>query len=94
VPRVDYDKLTSSSRGERSAPVRERVVRATAVQEQRLAASPATCNAEMSPKDVAAFCHTTAGGKDILHTAMRQLHLSARAPHIAEALQYRKREGD
>jgi magnesium chelatase family protein len=56
----------------------------------------------MSAKDVAAFCRTTTVGKDVLHTGMRQLHLSARAYHrvlkvsrtIAEALQYRKREGD
>jgi magnesium chelatase family protein len=70
----------------------------------------------MSAKDVAAFCRTTTVGKDVLHTGMRQLHLSARAyhrvlkvsrtiadldgadlidtPHIAEALQCRKREGD
>ncbi len=116
VPRVDYDKLTGESHGERSESVRERVVRATAIQERRLQASASTCNADMSPKDVAAFCRTTPGGKEVLQTAMRQLHLSARAyhrvlkvartiadlegadlidtPHIAEALQYRKRESD
>jgi len=116
VPRVDYDKLTGDGHGETSAEVRARVTSAAAIQEQRLTESRATCNADMTAKDVLAFCHLTSRGKDVLHAAMRQLHLSARAyhrvlkvgrtiadldgadlidtPHIAEALQYRKREGD
>ena len=70
----------------------------------------------MPARDVTAFCKLTPRGKEVLHTAMRQLHLSVRdyhrvlqvgctiadfegadlidTPHIAEALQYRKREGD
>jgi len=116
VPRVDYDKLTGEARGETSADVRSRVAAAAAIQEQRLAQSGATCNADMNARDVSAFCRLTPRGKEVLHTAMRQLHLSARAyhrvlkvartiadldgadlidtPHVAEALQYRKREGD
>jgi len=116
VPRVDYDKLTGDGHGETSAEVRARVSGAARLQEQRLAESRATCNADMTAKDVLEFCHLTSRGKDVLHTAMRQLHLSARAyhrvlkvsrtiadldnaelidtPHVAEALQYRKREGD
>jgi magnesium chelatase family protein len=116
VPRVDYDKLTGDGHGETSAEVRARVSSAFAIQEQRLAESRATCNADMTAKDVLEFCHLTSRGKEVLHTAMRQLHLSARAyhrvlkvsrtiadldgadlidtPHVAEALQYRKREGD
>ncbi len=116
VPRVDYDKLTGDGQGETSAAVRERVATAAAIQQKRLDQSHSTCNADMSAKDVAEFCRLTSRGKDVLHTAMRQLHLSARAyhrvlkvsrtiadldsadlidtPHVAEALQYRKREGD
>ncbi|MBN1151898.1 MAG: YifB family Mg chelatase-like AAA ATPase [Dehalococcoidia bacterium] len=116
VPRVDYDKLTGDGHGETSADVRARVSAAAAIQGQRLAERKATCNADMTAKDVAEFCRLTQKGKDVLHTAMRQLHLSARAyhrvlkvsrtiadldsadlidtPHVAEALQYRKREGD
>ncbi len=116
VPRVDYDKLTGDGHGETSAEVRSRVSGAAALQEQRLSESRATCNADMTARDVLEFCHLTPRGKEVLHTAMRQLHLSARAyhrvlkvsrtiadldsadlidtPHVAEALQYRKREGD
>ena len=116
VPRVDYDKLTGEGHGETSADVRSRVGAAARIQEERLAERKATCNADMNAKDVMEFCRLTSRGKEVLHTAMRQLHLSARAyhrvlkvsrtiadldgadlidtPHVAEALQYRKREGD
>ncbi len=116
VPRVDYDKLTGASEGESSAQMRTRVAAAAARQDERLAQCKATCNSDMNARDVAAFCRLTPRGREVLHTAMRQLHLSARAyhrvlkvgrtiadldgadlidtPHIAEALQYRKREGD
>jgi len=116
VPRVDYDKLTGDGYGESSAAVRERVSWASQVQVQRLSAGKATCNSDMTAKDVGEFCRLTPRGREVLNTAMRQLHLSARAyhrvlkvsrtiadldgadlidtPHIAEALQYRKREGD
>ncbi len=116
VPRVEYDKLTGDGHGEASLATRTRVSTAAGIQGLRLDGCKATCNADMSAKDVAAFCRVTPRGKDVLHTAMRQLHLSARAyhrvlkvgrtiadldgaehidtSHIAEALQYRKREGD
>lgn len=116
VPRVDYDKLTGAQQGEASKQMRTRVAAAAVRQDERLAQCGATCNADMNARDVAAFCRLTSRGREVLHTAMRQLHLSARAyhrvlkvgrtiadldgadlidtPHIAEALQYRKREGD
>ncbi|MBN1856895.1 MAG: YifB family Mg chelatase-like AAA ATPase [Dehalococcoidia bacterium] len=116
VPRVDYEKLTSQGNGETSAAVRARVMGASMIQDERLAGRKATCNADMAARDVTDCCKVTPRGKEILHAAMRQLHLSARGyhrvlkvgrtiadlegadlidtPHIAEALQYRKREGE
>jgi len=116
VPRVDCDKLTGDHHGETSADVRTRVAAAAAIQQERLAQSHAACNVDTTAKDMAEFCRLTSRGKDVLHTATRQLHLSARAyhrvlkvsrtiaaresadlidtPHVAEALQYRKRERD
>jgi magnesium chelatase family protein len=35
----------------------------------------------MTAKDVLEFCHLPSRGKEVLHAAMRQLHLSARAYH-------------
>jgi len=116
VPRVDYDKLTADTAGEDSTTVRDRVVAASETQVVRFSGNHATCNADMSAREVMEFCKLTPRGKQVLETAMRQLHLSARAyhrvlkvartiadleeadridtPHVAEALQYRRREGD
>jgi len=116
VPRVDYDKLTADAAGEESTTVRDRVVTASQLQVARFSGTQATCNADMSAREVADFCTLTPRAKQVLETAMRQLHLSARAyhrvlkvartiadldhadridtPHVAEALQYRRREGD
>ena len=102
--------------GEDSTAVRDRVVAASETQVARFSANRATCNADMSAREVAEFCKLTPRRKQVLETAMRQLHLSARAyhrvikvartiadldhadridtPHVAEALQYRRREGD
>jgi magnesium chelatase family protein len=112
---VDYDKLTGTSDGEGSADMRPRVIAASAIQDKRLAGRKATCNADMPARDVTAFCKLTPRAKEVLHTARRQLHLSARGyhrvlkvgrtiadlggaalmntHHIAEVLQYGKREG-
>ncbi len=82
VPRVDYEKLTDDTRGEPSASVRERVQRARARQEKRLADIPhASCNADMGPSEVRTFCQLDSAGRQLLHAAMRQLQLSARAYH-------------
>ena len=116
VPRVDYDKLTADTVGEDSTAVRDRVVAASETQVARFSGNHATCNADMSAREVVEFCKLTPRGKQVLEAAMRQLHLSARAyhrvlkvartiadldhadridtPHVAEALQYRRREGD
>ena len=78
---MDYDKLTGASDGESSAYVRPRVMAASALQDARLAGRKATCNADMPARDVTAFCKVTPRGKEVLHAAMRQLHLSARGYH-------------
>jgi magnesium chelatase family protein len=82
VPRVDYEKLADTTRGESSRVVRERVQRARARQEARLKDVPhATCNADMGPTEVREFCRLDETGHQLIAAAMRQLHLSARAYH-------------
>ncbi|HEY1390410.1 MAG TPA: hypothetical protein VGF38_17870, partial [Ktedonobacterales bacterium] len=57
APRVEYEKLTDRNEAERSSAVRERVRAARAIQAQRFAAAPrVTCNAEMGPAEVRAYC--------------------------------------
>ncbi len=81
VPRVEYEKLSSERLGEPSAVVRERVTRARQVQKARFSGTDITCNAEMRPAEVRRFCVLDESGNALMRTAMRQLHLSARAYH-------------
>ncbi|HEB65444.1 MAG TPA: ATP-binding protein [Chloroflexi bacterium] len=81
VPRVEYEKLSSDRLGEASAVIRERVVRARERQGERFAALEILSNAEMRPAEVREFCRLDENGHALLRSAMRQLHLSARAYH-------------
>ncbi len=81
VPRVDYEKLADRRDVERSAAIRARVQQAREVQARRFAGTKLTCNAEMGPAEVRAFCEVEASGQSLLKAAMQQLQLSARAFH-------------
>ncbi len=81
VPRVEYEKLSSERLGEPSAVIRERVVRARERQTARFASLDISSNAEMRPAEVREFCRLEEDGHALMRSAMRQLHLSARAYH-------------
>lgn len=83
APQVEYEKLTGRQEGERSAAVRARVNAARAIQAKRFAgAHPTiTCNAEMGPAEVRAYCEVEAAAQPILRAATQRLQLSARAFH-------------
>ena len=81
VPRVDYEKLTASTRGETSAIIRERVEAARARQAERFVEAAIYCNAEMGPSEVRTFCPLDETGSRLMRSAMSQMNLSARAFH-------------
>lgn len=81
VPRVEYEKLTSAHEVERSATVRERVLRARERQAARFAGSRVRANAEMGPAEVRAYCQVEASAQPLLKAATQRLQLSARAFH-------------
>jgi magnesium chelatase family protein len=82
VPPVDFDKLTDDRQGEPSRVVRARVETARQRQGERFKGKPhLTCNADMGPNEVRAFCTVDHSGRALLRAAMRQLQLSARAYH-------------
>ena len=84
VPRVSYEKLASTARGETSAAVRDRVAGARALQRERFATHPGTAlNAEMNPSQVRQFAQLCLGdgAQELLKLAVDQLNLSARAFH-------------
>jgi magnesium chelatase family protein len=81
VPRVDYEKLTDETIGESSEKVRARIEVAKQIQLRRFEGTKLACNAEMTPVEVKEFCRLEQTAQNLLRTAMKQLHLTARAFH-------------
>lgn len=85
IQAVPYTMLKETTPSENSASIRERVVRARQIQQQRFAAYNATaqkpihCNAQMTPKAVREYCQLDAQCDRLLSHAMDKLGLSARA---------------
>jgi magnesium chelatase family protein len=81
VPALPPDVLGASgdtARGESSAAVRDRVVRARDRQRARYARDDVRTNAELTPALMAAHCAMDAGGRRLLGAAIARLALSAR----------------
>jgi magnesium chelatase family protein len=81
VPRVEYEKLTDDTLGESSERVRARVEAARQIQQRRFEGTKLMCNTEMTPIEVKEFCRVDPPSQNLLRTAMKQLHLTARAFH-------------
>lgn len=80
VPAVKFADITSARPGESSGQIRERVVAARRVQQQRFASKPRlTCNARMGSRELKAHCALDEHTMDLLKFAMNDMHLSARA---------------
>jgi len=82
VPAVNYKEMRSGSDPESSASIRERVLRARAVQLQRFSGSTRErvyCNAQMGPRQIRSFCDLSADCERLLERAMTQQGLTARA---------------
>lgn len=77
---VPFDELTKSTPSESSAAIRERVIRARQIQEQRFAHEPGIhSNAQMIPRLLQKYAQPDERGKVMLQSAMDRLNLSARA---------------
>lgn len=80
VTPVSYDKLSDKRMGEGSAPIRQRVVAARKLQEERYAERKTIhCNAQMDSKLLKEICQIDEAGNRLLRSAMDRLKLSARA---------------
>jgi magnesium chelatase family protein len=80
VPSVRYQELASLEKGESSAEIRARVIRARRIQQERFAEHPKVrCNAQMGAKEVQAWCRLGDDAQDLLKMAISQLNFSARA---------------
>ena len=77
---VPFDDISRAAPGEPSAAIRERVVRARRLQEERYRSHAGIhCNAQMSSADMKNFCATDAESEKLLRSAFMRLGLSARA---------------
>ena len=77
---VPFRELTDNRVGEQSDSVRERVISARQIQEQRFKDSKGVyCNAQMTSKMVRTICILNESGLILVKTAMQKLNLSARA---------------
>lgn len=80
VTPVSFDQLAYDEPSEKSQDIRERVVSARLIQDNRFKASEEThCNAQMSSKELRKYCAIDESGNAILKQAMDNLGLSARA---------------
>ena len=80
VTPVPFEKMSDVRPGEPSAVIRERVVRARQVQQQRYAQMPGVyCNAQMTSRLLSLYARPDDRGLALLKGAMTRLNLSARA---------------
>ena len=86
VPRVDYDKLSDTRRGEPSKVIRARVevsarAPAAALRRGRRQRQAPVDQRRYGPGEIREFCPVDDAGHSLLRAAMRQLNMSARAYH-------------
>ena len=77
---VPFEKMAEQKQAENSATIRERVVKARKIQEERFANHPGVyCNAQMESRLLHQSANPDEKGLNLLRTAMTRLNLSARA---------------
>ncbi len=79
VPTVNYEELSSSSREECSAKIKERVNAARKIQQERFKGTGVACNAKMSASMTRKYCGITEEASKLLKASFDSLGLSARA---------------
>ena len=79
VPAVDFKELSSKKTGSPSSGMREEVVEARQIQNERLINSRINCNAQMNSRQVRQFCELDKAGQTLLRDSVNEMGLSARA---------------
>jgi magnesium chelatase family protein len=79
VPQVKFREMQAGKPGETSAQVRERVIAARRIQQQRFAGKKVSCNARMGTRELKEFCTLDEAASELLKHAMSEMGLSARA---------------
>lgn len=77
---VPFEKMAEQKQADNSATIRERVIKARKIQEERFANHPGVyCNAQMESRLLHQYANPDEKGLNLLRTAMTRLNLSARA---------------
>lgn len=76
---VPFKQLAQMRPGEPSSVIRERVIKARQMQEERFSASSIHCNAQMTERMIHQFAEPDTASLEMLRMAMERLSLSARA---------------
>lgn len=77
---VPFEDISKQSEGEPSAAIRERVIKARKIQEERYRdVKGVHCNAQMNDRLIHTYAEPDAQGLEMLRIAMKQFSLSARA---------------
>jgi magnesium chelatase family protein len=82
VPAVNYKEMRSASEPEPSSRIRDRVIKARALQQERFSSVTRTkvySNAQMTAQNIRAFCELSPDCERLLERAMTQQGLTARA---------------
>ncbi len=86
VPAVRFDDLSRERPSQSSAEIKERVLAAIDIQQQRFQGLPTRFNAQMDSKQVEVYCPLDEGGQKLLQKAFSHLKFSMRACHKVQKL--------
>ena len=78
VPALTPEEIASTTPGEASSAIRERVEAARHIQRERFRRSHCECNAEMNTRQMRRFCELAPSSRRLLEHAVARLGLSAR----------------
>ena len=79
VPSVEYEAMRRKSVPESSADIKLRVDAARAIQAKRFAGTNITCNAYMTPSQIALYCSLDAADEKMMKNAFERMGLTARS---------------
>lgn len=79
VPRLKKEELGIFSEGESSVVVRQRVIKARQVQQERFSGSKVRCNAKMKGRQIKDFCVLDKDASELLKSAILHLKMTGRS---------------
>ena len=79
VPAVKFKELFDDEKSEESATIRDRILRARALQFRRLEPFGIFCYSQMTPRTIRRFCKLDGESEKLMENAITRLGLSARA---------------